>query len=94
MKLYFARGACSLADHIALLEAGLSFEIEAVDIRTKRTPSGADFHDINPKGYVPTLVLDDGQVVTENIAVLDWIATSIRRCGRKARWRARGCWRC
>ena len=51
-----------------------SFDVEAVDIRTKRTESGADFRDINPKGYVPALVLDDGETITENIAVLDWIA--------------------
>jgi glutathione S-transferase len=74
MKLYFSPGACSLADHIALIETGRSFDVEAVDIPTKRTASGADFHDINPKGYVPALVLDDGQTITENIAVLDWIA--------------------
>jgi glutathione S-transferase len=74
MKLYYAPGACSLADHIALLEAGLSFEAVAVDIRTKRTQSGADFRDVNPKGYVPALVLDGGEIITENIAVLDWIA--------------------
>jgi glutathione S-transferase len=74
MKLYFAPGACSLADHIALLEAGQHFETMAVDIRTKRTELGTDFHDINPKGYVPALVLDSGETITENIAVLDWIA--------------------
>jgi glutathione S-transferase len=74
MKLYYAPGACSLADHIALLEAGQTFEAETVDIRSKRTASGMDFHDINPKGYVPALVLDDGETITENIAVLDWIA--------------------
>jgi glutathione S-transferase len=74
MKLYYSPLACSLADYIALREAGLSFEIEAVDIHTKRTETGADFHRINPKGYVPALALDDGQTITENIAVLDWIA--------------------
>jgi glutathione S-transferase len=74
MKLYYAPGACSLSDEIALREAGLSFEAEAVDIRTKRTESGTDFRHINPKGYVPALVLDGGDVVTENVAVLDWIA--------------------
>jgi glutathione S-transferase len=74
MKLYYSPLACSLADYIALREAGLSFEIEAVDIHTKRTESGADFHRINPKGYVPALMLDDGETITENIAVLDWIA--------------------
>ena len=74
MKLYHAPGACSLADLIALIEWGQDFEVEPVDIRTKRTASGADFHNINPKGYVPALVLDNGQTITENIAVLDWIA--------------------
>ena len=74
MKLYFSPGACSLADQIALIEAGLAFDSEAVDIPTKRTASGADFREVNPKGYVPALVLDDGRIITENIAVLDWIA--------------------
>lgn len=74
MTLYYAPGACSLADHIALLEAGASFETEAVDLRTKRTASARDFRTINPKGYVPALELEDGQVLTENVAVLDWIS--------------------
>jgi glutathione S-transferase len=74
MKLYYAPGACSLADHIALLEAGAKFEAEAVNIRTKRTAADEDFLTINPKGYVPALVLDDGEILTENVAVLDWIA--------------------
>lgn len=73
MKLYYAPGACSLSDHIALHEAGLSFEHEKVDLKTKRTESGADFAAINPKGYVPVLVLDSGETLTENIAILDWI---------------------
>src|SRR5262245_17649361 len=74
MKLYYAPNACSLADHIALIEVGARFEAEAVDIRTKRTASGDDFHTINPKGYVPALLLDDCEILTENVAVLDWIA--------------------
>ena len=74
MKLYYAPGACSLADHIALLEAGAKFDAEAVDIHTKRTASGEDFLTINPKGYVPVLALDSGETLTENVAVLDWIA--------------------
>ena len=90
MKLYYSPGACSLADHIALLEVGAKFETEAVDIRTKRTASGEDFRTINPKGYVPALVLDDCETLTENIAVLDWIAEQypqLRRNGSLSRTR-------
>ena len=74
MKLYFAPGACSLADHISLHEAGLAFEHVKVDLKAKKTADGADFTTINPKGYVPALTLDSGETVTENIAILDWIA--------------------
>ena len=74
MKLYYAPGACSLADHIALHAAGLSFDHEKVDLKTKRTEAGADFTAINPKGYVPALTLDTGETLSENIAILDWIA--------------------
>ena len=74
MKLYLAPGACSLADHIALHEAGLAFDRIRVDLRTKRTEDGGDFTEVNPKGYVPALVLDDGQLLTENVAILCWVA--------------------
>lgn len=74
MKLYFAPGACSLAPHIALCETGLSFDIDKVDFATKKTASGTDFASINPKGSVPALQLDDGQVMTEAAVLLQYIA--------------------
>ena len=58
MKLFYSPGACSLSDHIALHQAGLNFEHEKVDLKTKRTESGSDYTAINPKGYVPALTLD------------------------------------
>lgn len=74
MKLYYSPLACSLADHIALIEAGVAFDSERVDLKTKMTASGRDFRMINAKGYVPALVLDSGETITENVALLDWIA--------------------
>src|SRR3546814_2909540 len=67
VKLYYSPGACSLADHIALHEAGLPFDHERVDLKTKVTADGADYRTVTAKGYVPALVLDDGAVLTENI---------------------------
>ncbi len=74
MKLYFAPGACSLSPHIALREAGLPFDLEQVDLTNKQTKSGADDRTINPKGYVPALQLDDGQVLTEAAMIVQYIA--------------------
>ena len=81
MKLYYSPLACSLADHIALLEAGVPFERESVDLKTKRTASGADFNEVARKGYVPALVLDSGEILTENIAILDWLAAEFPAFG-------------
>jgi glutathione S-transferase len=73
MKLYYAPGACSLAAHIALQESALPYETEKVDLKTKRTAGGTDFNAINPKGYVPALVLDSGETLTEGGALLGYI---------------------
>jgi len=74
MKLYYSPGACSLASRISLHEAGLLTEFERVDLKTKITERGHDFTALNPKGYVPMLVLDDWSAVTESTAVLAYIA--------------------
>jgi glutathione S-transferase len=74
LKLFYKAGACSLASHIALQESGLPFEIEAVDLKTKITASGADFMTINAKGYIPALQLDNGEVLTEGPAIMQYIA--------------------
>jgi glutathione S-transferase len=74
MKLYYSPGACSLACRISLHEAGFAADFVRVDLKAKTTEHGDDFRAINPKGYVPMLVLDDGATVTEIDAVLDYIA--------------------
>ena len=74
MKLYFAPGACSLSPHIVLLEAGLPATYEKVDLSSKKTASGADYRTVNSKGSVPALELDDGSVLTEGPAVVQYIA--------------------
>jgi glutathione S-transferase len=74
MKLYYAPDTCSLSPHIVLRELGLPFELIRVDNKTKRTAEGGDFRDINPKGYVAALQLDDGQVLTEGPAIVQYLA--------------------
>jgi glutathione S-transferase len=74
MKLYFSPGACSLSPHIVLRETGAKFDLEQVDNKAKKTKSGADFWQINPKGVVPVLELDDGQRLTEGPVIVQYIA--------------------
>ncbi|EJL26246.1 glutathione S-transferase [Caulobacter sp. AP07] len=74
MKLFFAPDFSSLAAHTALLEAGLRFEIARVDLESGQLRGGGAYLDVNPKGQVPALMFDDGQVLTENVAILAWIA--------------------
>ncbi|MFP5506149.1 MAG: glutathione transferase GstA [Gammaproteobacteria bacterium] len=74
MKLYLKPGACSLSPHIALEESGLDYETETVDLKTKRTAAGEDYTRINPKGYVPALLLDSGELLTEGPAIVQYIA--------------------
>ncbi|MGE8391734.1 glutathione transferase GstA [Pseudomonas sp. BIGb0427] len=74
MKLYFAPNACSLAPHIILRELGLPFELVRVNNQSKRCADGRDFRSINPKGYVAALLLDNGEVLTEGPAILQYLA--------------------
>ena len=74
MKLYYSPGACSLSPHIVALEAGIPLQLEKVDGKAKRTESGADFWLVNPKGYVPALALDSGDVLTEGTAIVQYLA--------------------
>ena len=74
MKLYFSPGACSLSPHIVANEAGIPIQLEKVDLSTKQTASGKNFLSVTPKGYVPALELDDGRVITEGPAIVQYLA--------------------
>ncbi|MBS4095513.1 MAG: glutathione transferase GstA [Sulfuricella sp.] len=77
MKLYFSPGACSLAPHIVLNEAAFpSFDIEKVDLAKKLTATGEGYLQINPKGYVPAIRLDNGEILTEVAVILQYLADS------------------
>jgi len=81
MKLYYAPGACSLSPHIALLEAGLPFDLVKVDLRAKKLENGDDFLKVNPKGQVPALALDSGELVTEGPVIVQMIADRVKDKG-------------
>ena len=74
MKLYYATGTCSLSPHIVLLEAGLPYTLERIDFATKKTSAGIDYFTINSKGTVPALQLDDGRLLTEGPAIVQYLA--------------------
>ncbi|RZI44795.1 glutathione transferase GstA [Herbaspirillum sp. HC18] len=77
MKLYYATGTCSLSPHIVLLEAGLPFETERVNLANKKTASEENYFDTNPKGYVPALRFDSGEVLTEGPAIVQYVADQV-----------------
>jgi len=74
MKLYYSPGACSLSPHIVVSETGINVELEKVNLAEHKTASGQDYMTINPKGYVPALQLDDGTVLTEGPAIVQYLA--------------------
>ena len=74
--LYYAPGACSLSPHVALREAGLPFDLVKVDLRNKTLPDGSDYRAVSPKGYVPALRLPNGELLTENAVMIQYIADS------------------
>jgi glutathione S-transferase len=74
MQLYFSPGACSLASHITAREAGIDVKLERADTKTKKLVDGSDYYAVNSKGAVPALRLDDGQVLTEGVAIMQYLA--------------------
>lgn len=77
MKLFYKPGACSLASHITLRESGKDFTLDGVDLMKKRLENGDDFFAINPKGQVPALLLDDGTLLTEGVAIMQFLADNV-----------------
>jgi glutathione S-transferase len=93
MKLYYSPGACSLSPHIVLAESGLPFDLDKVDFSSMKSERGADFAKVNPKGYVPVIQLDNGEILTEGSAIVQYIADLVPKkklapaAGTMARYR-------
>lgn len=81
MKLFYSPGACSLSPHIVLRELGLDFELVRMNTKTHKTDDGQDFYQINPKGYVPALLLDSGDLLTEGAAIVQYLADTHAEAG-------------
>jgi glutathione S-transferase len=81
IKLYYSPGACSLSPHIVLREAGVPFELDLVDRLSKKTTEGARFDELNPKGYVPAIRLDDGSILTEGAVIVQYVADLVPESG-------------
>lgn len=77
MKLFYKPGACSLASHITLRESGKDFTLNGVDLMKKRLENGDDFFAVNPKGQVPALLLEDGTLLTEGVAIMQYLADGV-----------------
>jgi glutathione S-transferase len=79
--LYYAPGSCALSPHITLTEAGIPHTLVKVDLATHTTEDGTDYYTINPKGYVPALTLPDGQILTEGVAIVQYLADQAKESG-------------
>ena len=94
MKLYYSPGACSLAPHIVAREAGIPLDLEKVDLGAHKLADGSNYYDVNPRGYVPAIKLDDGSVMTEASVLTQFIADQkpdsnvIPKMGTKERYKA------
>ncbi|WP_435953468.1 glutathione transferase GstA [Dryocola sp. BD626] len=77
MKLYYKAGACSLSPHIILRETGVDFSLVKVDLAAKKTEEGDDYLEVNAKGQVPALLLDDGSLLTEGVAIVQFLADKV-----------------
>lgn len=94
MKLYYTPGACSLSPHIVARESGAACDLVKVDLKAHKTESGDDYYAVNPKGYIPALKLDDGSLLTEGVAIVQYLADQkpesglVPKAGTRERYQA------